>query len=513
MNRWQAYAGPVADVAAGWRFEPIVGPARLWGANGIVQAGRDLYVTQVFGSQVTAIDIDTGAHRVWSGIGTGIAAPDDGVFLLDGSFVATEPMNATVSVRNPDGSYRTLVDDLPGINGITTDRSRRRLFADEFRPGGRLWELDPSGERPPRLLLDELVTPNALAVGPDDALWFPQVAAGEIWRYDLGTGTSRKAFDGLAAPVAVKFDSAGRLLTPESAAGVVTRIDLATGRREPVAAVGRGIDNIALSADDRLFVSHFVDGRVSEGADRILSPGGLLGPYGLAVLADRRIAAADGLSLAVVGRDGAIERTHVLLADLPGLAVAVGTIDGVPVVAVAHGMLLTCRAGRVAEPLASGLGGPIALCPLPDGTVAVVERDAGCVSRVERNGTTTPLVHGLDRPVAASLGPDGTWWVAAADAVVAVRDGAVTARVPELAGARGIAAGASGVVVAHVPSGRLVHLDAGTRRARTIVADAPISPPVAGASLPHASAPVAVDGDGFLVGCIGDGTLRRLVAG
>lgn len=510
-DRWQMYGGAAASVASGWRFDAVVGPARLWGANGIVHgAGGQLMVTQVFGSQVTAIDVDSGEHRVWSPLGSGIAAPDDGVFAADGTFFATEPMNATVSARNPDGTYRTLTDELPAINGITMDRARRRLFADEFRPGGRLWELDPSGERPPRLLLDDLVTPNALAVGPDGALWFPQVVAGEIWRYDLDDGSARKVFDGLASPCAVKFDSQGRLLTPESASGSVTRIDLATGARETVAQVHRGIDNIALSPDDRLFVSHFVDGRVSEGADRVLSPSGLLGPYGLALLPDGRIVAADGLSLAVIGRDGSVERTHTLLADLPTLAIGAGVLDGDPIVAGARGQLFRCPIGRAAEPFVGHLDDPTALADSGDGGLLLVECGAGRVVRVDATGVTGVAVAGLHRPFAASRAADGTLWVACADAVVAVRDGAVVRTLADLGGALGLAAGADGhVVVAHAPTGRVVRIapDGGVT---TVVTDAAIASPVEGADLPHGAAPVVADGDGYLVGCAGEGAVRRL---
>lgn len=510
-DRWQMYGGGAASVAPGWHFDAVVGPSRLWGANGIVYgAGGQLMVTQVFGSQVTAIQVDSGEHAVWSALGAGIAAPDDGVFAADGTFFATEPMNATVSARNPDGTYRTLTDELPAINGITMDRARRRLFADEFRPGGRLWELDPAGERPPRLLLDELVTPNALAVGPDGALWFPQVVAGEIWRYDLDGRSARKVFEGLASPCAVKFDSQGRLLTPESASGAVTRIDLATGARETVAQVHRGIDNIALSPDDRLFVSHFVDGRVSEGADRILSPSGLLGPYGLAVLTDGRVVAADGLSLAVIGRDGTVERTHTLLADLPTLAVGAGVLDGDPIVAGARGQLFRCAIGRAAEPFVGHLDDPTGLADSGDGGLLLVERGAGRVVRVDATGVTGQVAGGLHRPFAATRAPDGTAWVACADAVVAVRDGAVVATHPDLAGALGLAAGPDGaVLVAHAPSGRLVRIDP-TGAVTTVVRDAAIASPVEGADLPHGAAPVVADGDGFLVGCAGEGAVRRL---
>src|SRR5215218_10727998 len=112
-------------------------------------------VIQIFGSQVIAIDVDTATQRTFAALGEGIRAPDDGAFGADGTFFATEPMNATVSARAPDGTYRTLRDDLPGANGMTVSHDRRRLFVDEFRPGGRLLELDPTGERDPVVLADD----------------------------------------------------------------------------------------------------------------------------------------------------------------------------------------------------------------------------------------------------------------------------------------------------------------------------------------------------------------------
>jgi sugar lactone lactonase YvrE len=463
---------------------------------------------------VTGIDVGSGEHRVFSALGAGIAAPDDGVFGFDGTFFATEPMNATVSARNPDGTYRTLRDDLPSINGITMDADRRRLFADEFRPGGRLWELDPAGERPRTLLADDLFTPNALAVGPDRGVWFPQVVSGEIWRYDLDDRSVRRVYTDLAAPVAVKFDSAGRLVTPESALGQVTRIDLATGRRETIARVPRGIDNIALSPDDRLFISHFVDGRVSEafadGTERILSASGLVGPYGLARLDDGRLLVADGLSVAVVEADGTLTRTHTLIADLPTLAVGAATLEGDPVVLGQRGQVFRCRPGEATVPIAGRLSEPTGLTGSGDGALLVVERGAGRIVRVDGSGVTGEVAGGLDRPFAASVDPSGTLWVTCADALVALEGGSVRSRIEALAGALGVAAGPAGVVVAHPGSGRIVSVDAASGALRTLVERAPLASPVASAELPFASACVIADGDGYLVGCGGDGTIRRL---
>ncbi|MFN0091867.1 MAG: SMP-30/gluconolactonase/LRE family protein [Acidimicrobiales bacterium] len=514
-DRWSEYGGPAPKAGAGWSFEPLTPPSRLWGANGIVWgAGSQLMVTQVFGSQTTAIDVDTGEHRPFAPQGGGISMPDDGVFGADGSFYATEPMNNTVSVKNPDGSYRTLRDDLPGVNGITMDPARRRLFADEFRPGGRLLELDPSGEAAPRVLLDELNGPNALAVGPDGAIYFPQVIANEIWRYDLETGQSRLAFADLASPTAVKFDSQGRLLTSEARVGRLTRIDLATGVRETVAQVAPGIDNLAVGDGDRLFLSHFTDGQVAEvtgGRTRVLSEGGLCGPYGVAVRADGSFLVADGLSVAEIAPDGSVRRLLTLLADLPSMAIAVGELDGRVAVLVERGQLFLFGPDRERTSPVGRLRHPTSLAPGGDGVLLLVESGEGRVLRVDASGVIGEAATGLNRPHSAALGADGVLWVTEPDAVVGLRGGEVVSRVGGFDGLQGIAVGADGTVVVAEPAGRrLVAIDPASGAADTIVSDAPIGPPVTGARLPMSSVPVTASGRGFVVGANGEGSLRRL---
>jgi len=245
MDRWSTYTDLVPDVAAGGRLEEVTPPSRLGGSNGMT-IGPDglLYVTQVFASQVTAIDVESGAHEVFSPLGAGITGPDDGFFGADGTFYATEPMFGRVTARDPDGSYRVVRDDLPAANGVTMDHERQRLFIDEFRPGGRLLEVDPAGQGEPRVLLEDLAGPNAPAMGPDGRIYFPQVFADQVWSYDLDSGKAELAVPELARPTAVKFDSRGRLVTSEAAGGRITAIDLATGERETLADVPLGIDNV-----------------------------------------------------------------------------------------------------------------------------------------------------------------------------------------------------------------------------------------------------------------------------
>lgn len=544
VDRWTRYGGPPARPAPGWALDVVWGPSPLWGANGIVVEGDGLYVTEVFGSEVARIDVGTGtgteggsgtgsaggsgtgseggagsdvgsfpALGAFAAVGDGVAAPDDGAFGPDGTFYATAPMVATVWARHPDGGARVLVDELAGINGITMDPARRRLFADEFRPGGRLWELDPAGDRPPRLLLDDLATPNALAVGPDGALYFPLVVPGEIWRYDLAEGTAALAFAGLANPTAVKFDSAGRLLTSEAGAGQVSRFDLRSGQREVVAQVAPGIDNLALGPGDRLFVSHFTDGRVAEvtSGERVLSPSGLVGPFGVAGLEGGEVLVADGLSVAVVGSTG-VRRTHRLIADLPTLVVGIAAVGEDWWLVGARGQVFGCAEGRRPRSLVGGLDDPTSLAADGAGGALLVERGAGRVVRLGPDGQVTDAISGLERPQAAAQATDGTVWVTTGRGLLGLRGAEVVATVAELAGAQGVCVDADGLVLVADPrSRRIVGYLPGPGALDVVVADAPLGSPVTSVGLPHAFASLARDASaGVLVGANGDGSVRRL---
>lgn len=505
-DRWSAYTDVTPSVAPGWRLETVTPPSRLGGSNGICMGpdGR-LYVTQVFFSQVTAIDVDSGAHEIFSPLGSGIRGPDDGIFAADGTFFATEPMFGRVSAKATDGSYRVVRDHLPGANGVTMDHARRRLFVDEFRPGGRLLELDPSGAGEPRVLLDDLAGPNAPAMGPDGRVWFPQVFADQVWWYDLDTAEARLAVDDLARPTAIKFDSRGRLVVSEAAAGRITAVDIATGERTTLAEVPLGIDNLAIGDGDRLYVSHYVDGRVAEetgGRTRVLSEPGLLGPHGLAVAADGTILFADGLSAGVV-RGGVAERAARLLVDLPTLAVGVASSgDGLAVLGAAGEILVyTDGEPRV---LTTGLADPTCLRADGDGFL-VTERRAGRVVRVDAGGSVTAVVEGVAGAAAVDRLGDG--FAVSAGGRVVLTGGR---EIDGFGDAQGIAVVGEVVLVADAARHELVAVDVTTGRRDVVVAGAPVGLPVDGV-VPAAFAPLSADGaGGFLVGCNGDGSIRRV---
>src|SRR5438552_18031839 len=99
--------------AEGWSLEQLTAPSRLFGANGL-RTGPDgrVYVAQVVGSQISALDIGTGHLETISAKGGDIIAPDDVAFDLGGNLYATEYYDGRVSVRGVDGRTRVLRDDV-----------------------------------------------------------------------------------------------------------------------------------------------------------------------------------------------------------------------------------------------------------------------------------------------------------------------------------------------------------------------------------------------------------------
>ncbi len=418
-NRYELLLGDTyqePQATSGWQVLRRLAPSGLYGANGM-QFGPDgrLYVTQAFGSQLTALNIETGAPEVISPLGGAIVAPDDVAFDSHGTMYVTEVMSARVCRRTPAGEVSILADNLPAVNGITCHQDR--LFVDEFRGHGRILELYPYDERPPRVIVDDQRGPNALSVGPDGKLYYPLVPLGEVWRVDIATGDTEKVADGLKGPPAVKFNHDGSLIVPQAGTGEIVRIDVQTGARTVIATVRPGIDNLAISPDNRLFVSHFVDGGVSEVAtdgsnvERVLVPGGLVGPWGLACGENNTLYIADGLSLATLSADGEVGRLGGLLDNsFPGF------VRGIAVAAPDE-LLLTTVTGDVVRYNPKALSFSYVIRKLDhayglaceaNGSIVVAEAGSGSVLRIDANGQSSRVASGLSQPCGVVVAEDGS---------------------------------------------------------------------------------------------------------
>jgi sugar lactone lactonase YvrE len=406
------------SLAEGWHLERLTPPSRLFGANGL-RTGPDgrIYIAQVTGSQISALDIGTGLLETISAKGGDIIAPDDVAFDSRGDLYATEVMDGRVSVRSTDGHTRVLRGDVPSANGITVHQGR--LFIGECREGGRLLELDLNGG-PPRLLLENVPSPNAMEVGPDGLLYFPVMGANEIWRIDLDGGVPETVASGLGVPDSVKFDSAGRIVSTQVHSGQVLRIDPRTGEQTVLADLNPGLDNSTF-VGDRLFVSNFT-GEITEildgGQTQTVLPGGLNWPLDLAVGADGNLYVADGTYFYVLLPDRTLQTVGMLFTPgYPGFVRGLAAAGpGEFVVTTSGGQVSRYRpASCESEVLADGFDQLYGVAIAADGIVAAAELGTGRVLSI-RSGRVEVIASGLDDPVGVAIAPDGGWLIAEAGA-------------------------------------------------------------------------------------------------
>ena len=403
-GRYTAASSP--RTAEGWALERLTRPSRLFGANGL-RTGPDgrIYVAQVSGSQISAIDVATGAIETISPMGSDIVAPDDLVFDPDGNLYVTEITEGRVSVRAPDGKTRVLYGDLPCANPITFYQGR--LFAGECRPGGRIVELDRDGGDP-RVLLENVPMPNAMEVGPDGMLYIPVMGSNEIWRVSLEGGAPQKVARELGVPDAVKFDAQGHIVSTQVASGQVLRIDPRSGERTVLADIAPGLDNLTL-VGDRLFVSS-ISGQINEilrdGTIRALVPDGLNWPLGLALGADGLLFVADGGFVYTLRPGGELQGAGMLFSPgFPGYTRGVAAIaPGEFVVTTANGAVARFwPAQHGSEVLAEGFDLLYGVAVAPGGAVVFAEGGTGRVLSL-RSGDVEELVTGLHQPMGVAIG-------------------------------------------------------------------------------------------------------------
>ena len=479
MSRYTGAAAPQA--AEGWQLSRLTPSSELFGANGM-RFGPDgrIYVVQAFGSQISALDPTTGAKETISPVGAEIVAPDDIAFDSHGTMYVTEVMSARVSSRTPNGEVKVIADNVPGANGIVAYQDR--LFMDECRPGGRLWELYPDG-RSPRLMADNLPLPNALMVGPDGKIYFPQIAAGEIWRCALDGGTPEKFVDGLAVPTAVKFDKKGLLTTTQAGSGEITKIDIQNGAKTQVARVRPGIDNFVID-DDRLFISHFVDGGVAEimsdGTERILISAGMLGPFGLSV-GNGTLFAADGMSLIELTANGQQSRPAQFPQEgFPGFlrGIAVGPSDNVYANISAGNVVSYDLNAHETSVITEGLNELYGLAVTPDGSLVVAEGGAGRVLSVTPGGEVSTVARGLGCPMGIVVASDGSCYVSDRDRgqVVHINGGTSTV-LDGLQKPHGVTLSGDQLFVIDAGSKELIAYSPSTRQRQTVASNLPVGAP------------------------------------
>lgn len=469
------------EVAEGWEAQRCTPPSRLFGANGL-RTGPDgrVYVAQVTGSQISAVDITTARVDTISPKGSDIVAPDDLAFDAEGNLYVTEVLNGRVAVLDARGHSRVVRADLPVANGITMYRGR--LFIGECRPDGRILELDLAGGEP-RVLLENVPMANAMEVGPDGLLYFPVMGANEIWRINPDGGPAETVATDLGVPDSVKFDTDGHIVSTQTHSGQVLRIDPRTGEKTVLADLSPGLDNLTF-ADGRLFVSNF-SGEITEildgGETTPLLPGGFNWPLDLAMAGDGRLFIADGPYMHVLNPDGTVAPVGMLFT--PGFP---GYVRGLTASGAGE-FIVTTSSGQVArfwpdradsEVLAEGFDQLYGVLTTPDGRIVVVEQGAGRVLSLS-SGSVETLASGLNIPVGVAIAGDGSVLVSESGAGRVVRIGGSK---PEtvadgLGCPHGILALGRLLYIVDAQTKSLLEVDLDTGHRREIAANLPVGAP------------------------------------
>ncbi len=281
--------------------------AKISGANGILFSPDDLlYVASVIGSNLTVIDPDSGEILRQLGEAEGVVGPDDLAFAKDGTVYWTSILTGEVGGRTPNGEKIVAAQLSPGVNPITFSDDGR-LFVSQCFFGVNLYEVDPKGKAPARLISDELGPGcglNGMDWGPDNRLYGPRWFTGEIVSFDVNNNSMRLEATGFSTPAAVKFDRQGNLHVLDTGSGEVIKVN--GDKKTVVATLVPGLDNFAFDKTNRLFVSSFTDGFVdrieSDGSRTSLLPSGMAHPGGLTVLGDQ-IVVADLHSIRFFNKD------------------------------------------------------------------------------------------------------------------------------------------------------------------------------------------------------------------
>ncbi|MFE8962406.1 hypothetical protein [Streptomyces iakyrus] len=449
-------------------------PHPLWGSNGVAFGpdGR-LYVAQFLAGRISAVDPATGDVETVVPMDGPVESPDDLAFGADGSMYIADLVPGRVWRRSPEGAYTLVSDRVRVPNGITCVGDR--LFVNEMRMNGRLLELFPQGGDPV-VLTDGLAFGNAMQLGPDGCLYYPHMIGGQVWRIPPDGGDPELVAEDVHDPVAVRFDRGGVLhVLSRGPEGIVTRVDLhGGGTRSLVTSGVTGLDNAAFDAENRMFVSSFAGGGITElhpdGRTRPLVPRGLAGPYGVAIDLGGTVYAADHYRLArpedPAGEGGSGDvATEILQPFFHGITADGGLLH---TTSQYGGVQTYDPATRATRVRATGLNQPLGIAVRSDGVLVVAETGAGRVIGVDAADTVTVLAEGLEHPVDVAFDAGGCCYVSddRLGAVLRLDDGEPVVLADGLGAPQGLAVHGETLFTVDVGHRRLwsVSLTTGERR-------------------------------------------------
>lgn len=498
---------------AGWGApEALVAPSSFSGVHGLAvdRQGR-LLAGSVVGNAIWEVDRRTGAAKILVGGPEGQA--DDIAIGPKGEMAWTNYLSGAVRIRDNDSSpSRVIASGLPGLNSLDFDRRNGKLYATQVFLGDALYELDPSGARPPRLIAKDLGGLNGFEVGPDGMIYGPLWFKRSVARVDPANGAVSVISASFDVPAAANLDGKGNVWVIDTATGELSKVALDTGARQIVARLSSAIDNLAIAPDGTVYVSNMADNGIqavnpATGVVTQLTRGQMAVPAGIKLDGDAMwvtdIFTLRKLNLGT-GAVQDIKRMHAVDNDME-YPFAVGLSS--QRLALASWFTGTVqvinRASGKTETMLHGWKAPYDALPLEDGSLLVAEIATGSITQASgpNYAQRRVVASGLAGPVQMVLGPDGQLYVTEAAGNVQrihLKDGSKTAVATGLALPEGLAFTPWGtLVVAESAAGRLTELDLATNQRRTVADQLPIGLSGApGMPPPYVATGVAVGADG-----------------
>ncbi|MEW6184844.1 MAG: hypothetical protein AB1585_03790 [Thermodesulfobacteriota bacterium] len=247
----------------------LVKDTPLPGCNGAT-IGPDgaLYVVHLGTGHVSRIDLKTGKAGIFVPPYAGMSVTDDISSDDQGNLYITGTTSIVGEVYRIDkkGMKTVIGKGFLAPNGIQYNRRTKRLFMTECFWGNRVFELDPAGINKPKLLVKEniIAVPEGFDFDPDTHdLIIPDMGTGRILRVNPDSGNIDTIAETNMAPVALKIGPDKMAYIP-MLGGTVFRISLDGQKKENLAQLPPGLDNLAITPEGRLYVTSYWNATIYE---------------------------------------------------------------------------------------------------------------------------------------------------------------------------------------------------------------------------------------------------------
>lgn len=404
---------------SGYKMVRLVNDTPFPGVNGAT-IGSDgaLYVVHTAIGQISRIDLKTMKAEPF-------VPPYGGLFITDdissdekGNLyvTGTTPIVGEVYRVDRNGLKTMIGKGFLAPNGIQYNKKTGRLFMTECFQGNRVFELDPAHVKEAKLLIKENVIPVPEGFDFDpltNDLIIPDMGAGKILRVNPDSGDIKTIAENFAAPLALKVGPDKMAYFPELG-GAVYRLSLDGQKKEKLAQLPPGLDNLAITPDGRLFITSYWNATIYEvktdgsGQFKTLFPTGPNQINGI-VFKEGKLLVSDAIMIRTVEKDQYVPTMLNAWAS-HGMPLPIGLANGPGDQvfwpdAVNNAVAIGNPAKGEFKAVAGQLNRPMAvLMSQKDPKIYVAEYGNGQVTEVSlTDGAKKPLAKGLEGPLALAI--------------------------------------------------------------------------------------------------------------